>query len=224
MINPKEEKLDISEAQLIIEKMSNFGPSQLTDYQLLAILLGRGDIKENMIVKAKLMLERYGSLDELFVNSLSSFSGREYNLLSVTHELSKRFKSEASETTIIESSKIAREVAMGLFNGAVGEEFWVICLNRSLRVIEKRCLSKGGVDSNIVDIKILMKLLISNLSSAIIITHNHPSGSLTPSKEDIELTNRIVETAKLFDISLLDHIIVGGNETYSFSENRLIHK
>lgn len=223
MIRPKEEKLEINEAQLITEKMSGFGVSQLTDYQLIAILLGRGEVKESYISKAKIMLERYGSLDEFFANSLFSFTGKEYNLLAVTNEIGRRLKSEICETTIIESSKIAREVAMGLFYNAESEEFWVICLNRSLHVIDKRCLSKGGVDSSIVDVKLLMKHLINNLSSAIIISHNHPSGNLTPSVEDIELTNKIIQAARLFDISLLDHIIVGKNETFSLSENGLIN-
>ena len=92
----------------------------------------------------------------------------------------------------------------------------MLFLSSSNRVVERMCVSKGGVQATIVDHRLIVKRALELLATQIIIAHNHPSGSAVPSQADVELTKRIKEAAALFDIRLLDHLIISGSETYSF--------
>ena len=102
------------------------------------------------------------------------------------------------------------------------EEFWVIYLNRSNRIIDKKRISQGGINGTVTDIKVIMKNAIEMLASSFIICHNHPSGNLTPSTADHEITKKIKEAAGLMDIQLLDHIIVTDKSHYSFADEGII--
>ena len=98
------------------------------------------------------------------------------------------------------------------------EEFWIITLSRSLKVINLHRVSMGGVANTLVDKRVLFNYAVADLASAIILCHNHPSGAIKPSIEDRNLTRAIVEAGKLLDIQVLDHIIVGDNKYYSFKD------
>lgn len=99
------------------------------------------------------------------------------------------------------------------------EEFWVLHLNRANRVIYADRVSKGGTSSTAVDIKLIAKSAIDHLSSAIILVHNHPSGTMTPSGPDDVLTRRIVEICKVIDVPVQDHVIIGPSTYYSYRDN-----
>ncbi len=215
----KDEIFDLS---YITDKLTFSGAAALTDQQLLSVVLGRGVPKDSHYAKAKQLLERYGSLDEVLHAPLSDLRGASSINLKCCAEIGRRIKQVDSEIVSIENSADAEAVVRELLKGAVGEEFWVICLNRSLKVISKRCIFRGGVSSSIVDIKILMKYILDNLSSAIIIAHNHPSGSIEPSEEDISITKDIVRALNLFDIICFDHIIVAQDALFSFRRNKTI--
>ena len=102
------------------------------------------------------------------------------------------------------------------------EEFWVIYLNKKNEVIKKANISKGGIDGTIADTKIIFKHAIDQLASAIILCHNHPSGNLKPSNADIKLTKKLKETGIMLDTPVLDHLIVGEKDYFSFADEGII--
>ena len=98
------------------------------------------------------------------------------------------------------------------------EEFWILFLNNSSRYIDVQRLSAGGLTGTAADVRIIMKMSVERLASRIAVCHNHPSGKTTPSSEDIALTRKIKEGGALLDITLLDHLIIGGGGYYSFAD------
>jgi DNA repair protein RadC len=102
------------------------------------------------------------------------------------------------------------------------EAFWAIFLNQSNRVIHLAQLTQGGINQSIVDIRVLFKTALDHFSTGIIVAHNHPSGNLKPSREDIEITQKIKEAGKMLGIQLLDHLIVTQNSYFSFSDDGLL--
>ena len=102
------------------------------------------------------------------------------------------------------------------------EEFWIILLNRRNQILEKRNISKGGVSGTVADAKLIFKPAIERLASGIILAHNHPSGNLTPSTADKQLTNKLVRAGDDLDINVLDHLIIGDNTYFSFKDEGLI--
>ena len=99
------------------------------------------------------------------------------------------------------------------------EEFWILLLARNRKVIARVKISEGGVAGTVVDTKIIFKHAIENLASYIVLCHNHPSGNLQPSAADIQITKNLKNAAKLLDIDIVDHIIIGNNKYYSFADN-----
>ena len=102
------------------------------------------------------------------------------------------------------------------------EEFWVLYLDRSNHIIRKSNISKGGVSGTVVDARIIFKQAIENLASSIVLCHNHPSGNLKPSEEDIRITKKLKDAGKLVDIAIIDHIIIAGNNFFSFADEGLL--
>ncbi len=206
----------------ITEKLQFSGASSLNDEQLLTVILGRGAPKESHLNRAKQLLARYSTLEAVVEAPLSEIGGSSLLTLKCCAELGRRLRSKEREVIQIENSEEAHRVVRELLRGATGEEFWIICLNRSLKVIDKQCMFRGGISSSVVDIKMVVRYILNNLSSAVIVAHNHPSGSITPSSEDLAITKQIVEALKLFDIICFDHLIVGENELFSFRAEGLI--
>ena len=102
------------------------------------------------------------------------------------------------------------------------EEFWIILLNNSNKILKRIKIGQGGITSTTVDIRLVMKSAIEYFATSIIISHNHPSGKLEPSNQDINLTNKIKNAGKILNIRLLDHLIIGINSYYSFADNSII--
>ena len=102
------------------------------------------------------------------------------------------------------------------------EEFWVLLLNRANRVIKKKRISEGGVSGTVADPKIIFKMALEELASGVIVAHNHPSGNLTASQSDIDLTKKLKEAGKFLEVQLLDHVIVAGKKYFSFADEGLI--
>ena len=99
------------------------------------------------------------------------------------------------------------------------EEFWTMTLNRQNKVIGTNCISKGGISTTVVDIKIIMRNAIEQLAGGLILCHNHPSGNQQPSTHDQDITAKLKEVCQLFDIQLIDHVIIAGKGFYSFADN-----
>lgn len=218
------EKLEqeLSEQALVLEKLSYGKIASLSDFELLSIIIGRGDVKEQHIVKAKQLFVTYKSLNTIIETNNLALPSNTLTLINAICELNKRMSNCENSIDIIDNNHDAELLIRGLMKGALTEEFWIVAINRGGRVIDKRCISKGGIGSSVVDMRILMKYIIGTLASSVIIAHNHPSGAVNPSNEDIELTKKIVSALSFFDIKLLDHIIIGDKDTYSFRANGII--
>ena len=132
------------------------------------------------------------------------------------------------EGFIVEAKSVIKSSADAFKNLSVElcdldhEEFWVVMLSRANTVIEKIRLASGGIDATGVDIRMLLRRVLERNAVGVVIAHNHPSGSLSPSNQDRDLTYRIKQALQVMDIKLLDHIIVGGGSYFSFSDNNLL--
>ncbi|MDR2968761.1 MAG: DNA repair protein RadC [Tannerellaceae bacterium] len=213
------------------EKMLRKGVPALSDAELLAIILGSGNINESAVELSQRILHsvdnNLNTLGKLSIKELiSGFKGvGEAKAVSVVAalELGKRRNSaDISQRTGIRSSKDAFLLMHPVLCDLPHEELWIALMNRAGKVIEKTKISRGGTAETSADIRLILKAAINGLASGIILFHNHPSGNLTPSVQDDLLTKRLRESAKMMDISLLDHIIIADNSYYSYAdEDRL---
>lgn len=212
------------------EKLIDKGRQALTNAELIAILIGSGNREETAVELSKRILNStQDSLTELGQMSLSDliqFKGiGEAKAISIIAalELGRRRKAEeAPVQKAIKSSKDAYVQLISVFEDLPHEEFWILGLSRANKVILKKQISKGGVSGTVADVKVIFKSAIEKLASALIIAHNHPSGQLKPSSADIRLTNKLVETGKIMDIPVLDHLIITNSSYYSFADENLI--
>lgn len=213
------------------EKLQLKGRHVLTDAELLAIIIGSGNRKETAVDLCKRILSESGnSLDQLArlsVNDLTRFTGMgEAKAISIIAalEIGRRRSAGFSEKdeTVIRASSDSWRLVRGDLEDLDHEQFWVLLLNRANRVMRKELVSKGGVNSTIVDPKILFRVAISHGASGIVVAHNHPSGSTKPSENDIRLTRRLREASSFLEIALLDHIIVGANSYFSFADDGIL--
>lgn len=212
------------------EKLISKGRQALSDAELLAILLASGSKEETAVQLAQRMLNQNGNsinnLAKLQLNDLKKFKGvgeAKAVTIAAALEIGRRRTDEQSDDKVqITSSKIAYQLFNALLSDLPHEEFWILFLNRNNRVIQKSCISKGGVSGTVVDVRLILKPAIECLASGIILGHNHPSGNLKPSQEDIQLTQKVKQAAKLIDISLMDHLIIGDQNYYSFADEGII--
>jgi len=212
------------------EKFLSKGKMTLSDAELIAILIGSGSRSESAVQLAQRILastkHNLHQLGKLSVGDLMKFKGiGEAKAISIAAALElgrRRKESKSIQRRKIQSSQTAYEEIMDVLSDLPHEEFWVMYMNRANEVIERKNISKGGVSGTVADIKIILKQALELLSSSMIVCHNHPSGNLKPSQQDIALTKKIAEAAKNIDMKLLDHIIVGNNAYFSFADEGLI--
>jgi DNA repair protein RadC len=134
----------------------------------------------------------------------------------------RRKELEGNEKTKISGSKDAYDLVKSDLLDISHEQFWILMLNRANRVIKKCMISQGGVAGTVADPKIIFKLALEELASGVILAHNHPSGNLTASQADIDLTKKLKDAGRLLDIQVLDHLIVAGQKYFSFADEGLI--
>lgn len=212
------------------EKLLALGRNSLSDAELIAIILGSGNRTETAVQLAQRMLSEnqnnINQLAKLSLNDLKKFKGvgevKAINLLA-TFELGRR----RNDSEVIEKVKITSSfVAYGLLRKRLSdlphEEFWILILNRANSVIKEEYLSKGGISGTVVDTRLICKSAIENNASGIIIAHNHPSGQILPSEQDKNITKKLKEALKLFEIPLLDHLIIGDNKYFSFADENML--
>lgn len=137
-------------------------------------------------------------------------------------ELSKRIQFPHTKDVLLLNSKMVFDFMKNRFFGLSTEEFWMICLNQQSKVIDVLQLFIGGLTSTIVDVRVVFQKLIANGSTSFIVLHNHPSGNLKPSQADVKITKKIVNASKIFDIKLLDHLIVADNSYFSFADHKVV--
>jgi DNA repair protein RadC len=208
------------------EKLIAKGKKTLSDAELIAILIGSGNREESAVGLSKRILKSVnGNINELAklsVEKLSTFKGiGEAKAISIITglELGKRRQLEvALEKPKITSSKDVANLMQPILGDLEHEEFWVLFLNNSNKVVAKSQISKGGLTATIVDIRLVFKRALELASVGIIVCHNHPSGKLQPSNADKNLTQRIKEAGITLDIKLLDHLIITENAYFSFAD------
>ncbi len=213
------------------EKLRNKGRKALTDAELLAILLGSGSRDETVLELSQRILRDHNNnpyiLSRLSIDQLMQYKGiGEAKAITVIAalELGNRIRTFKASQKKINSSKTAFEYFHGILGQNNHEEFHILLLNRSNHVIRPVKISEGGFAGTLVDPKKLFKIALENAASSMILCHNHPSGNIQPSQEDIRLTKRLVEAGKLLTLEVLDHIIIGGNDYYSFADEGKIER
>lgn len=214
-----------------IEKMKLKGSNALSDAELLAILIGNGtkdessvDIARNLLALAENNLSTLGELSNKEYTSVTGIGEAKAAIIGAAIELGKRRQAgSVLERPQIRCSQDAYHVLAPVLMDLAHEEFWVLVLNRANKVIGKVQISSGGLSGTVVDTKILFKRVLDiERVNAIVLCHNHPSGNLSPSQADIELTKKVVEGGILLDIKILDHIIIAGPNYYSFMDEGLL--
>ena len=208
------------------EKLAIKGKTSLTNAELIAILIGSGSRNESAVDLSKKILAEVDNnlqeLSKLSINDLMKFNGiGEAKAITIVAaiELGKRYRStEAIKRKKITSSRHAYEAVYTLLSDCAYEEFYIILLNRANEIIHIHRISEGGTSGTVVDPKKIFKIAISYQASYIILSHNHPSGNKNPSHQDKKLTNKLVKLADLLEMPVLDHIIVGNGEFFSFAD------
>jgi DNA repair protein RadC len=212
------------------EKLIMKGTAALSDAELIAILLGSGSTTLSAVDLSKNILKGVNNnlhdLARLSVKDLMKFKGiGEAKAITIIAalELGRRRKEQDTEDKPkITASKDAYDLLKGHLLDLPHEEFWVLLLNRANRVMRKVQISQGGVAGTVADPKIIFKSALEELASGIIIAHNHPSGNLSASQADIDLTKKVREGGKLLEIQLLDHLIIAGQKYFSFADEGLL--
>ena len=205
------------------EKLMLKGKDALSDAELLAILIGSGSRNESAVALSKRILasvDNLNSLGKLDISQLINFRGiGEAKAITIIAalELGRRRRAEDTvELKKITSSKIAFEIMRPIIGELPHEEFWVLFLNNSNKVISKTQLSKGGISGTIVDTRLVFRLALENRATGLILCHNHPSGNLIPSDADKDITRRIKTAGAILDVKILDHLIITETNYYSF--------
>ncbi len=206
------------------------GKTVLSDAELIAILIGSGNREESAVALSKRILlsvdNDLNALAKLSVEELMKFKGiGEAKAISIVTalELGKRRQFEDKKlVSKINSSADVSNIMEPLIADLPHEEFWVLYLNNSNKVLAKNQLSRGGLTATLVDIRLLFKRALELSSVGVIVCHNHPSGKLQPSNSDIELTHKIKEAGKTLDIKLLDHLIITEKAYFSFADEGIL--
>jgi DNA repair protein RadC len=209
------------------EKLLAKGKQALSDAELIAILLGSGSRNESAVGLAKRVLlsveNNLVEISKLSIAELMKFKGiGEAKAISIVAamELGRRRRgAEVMERKKIGSSKDVFEIFQADVADSQYEEFWILLLNRANKIMKKVKISDGGVSGTVADPKRIFRAAMDSMASAIILCHNHPSGNITPSNADIALTKKIVNGASYFDMAVLDHIIIGDGNFFSFADN-----
>lgn len=212
------------------EKLLQKGRHVLTDAELIAILIGSGTKKESAVELSKRILAHFGNnlneLAKLSVHDLIKFKGiGEAKAISIVAALElgrRRKETEATKREKITSSRDIFQFMHAQFLDLPHEEFHVLLLNRTNAVIRREFVSRGGISGTVVDPKIIFKIAIDNLASSIILCHNHPSGNLRPSEQDISLTKKIKEAGTLLEVPILDHLIISDTGYFSFADEGMM--
>ena len=212
------------------EKLLSMGLKSLTDAELLAIIIGSGQKNESAVEVAKKVLglaqNNLNELGKLSIKNLEKVRGigetKAITLIAAL-ELGRRRKlSELKKKQKITNSRDAFDFVQPYVEDLSYEEFWVLYLNRSNRVIDQKKISQGGVSGTVIDVRIILKHAIEKLASSLIISHNHPSGNLQPSESDIQITKKIKDAAKFHDLQVLDHIIISDQNYFSFADEGIL--
>ena len=202
------------------------GKAALSDAELVAILIGSGSRNESAVSLSKRILSsvdnNLNALGKLSIKQLMEFKGiGEAKAVTIVAalELGRRRRIEESvELQKITSSKAVFDIMQPIIGELPHEEFWVLYLNNSNKVIYKSQLSKGGITGTVVDVRLIFKTALEQHAISVILSHNHPSGKLQASDADKEITKKLKIAGEQLDIKVLDHIIITEKGYFSFQD------
>lgn len=212
------------------EKLRDKGQAALSDAELVAILIGSGSRNESAVELCKRILgsvnNNLNELGKLSLKQLMAFKGigeAKAITIAAAMELGRRRRGEeALEKMKITSSISVFELMQPVIGELPHEEFWIIYLNNSNKVIQKQQLSKGGITGTLVDVRLVLKMALELGATGIILAHNHPSGALKPSEADKQITQKLKLAGDSLDIKTLDHVIITEEAYFSFADENLL--
>ncbi len=212
------------------EKLLYKGKDALSDAELVAILIGSGNRDESAVALCKRILasvdNNLSALGKLSINQLMTFKGiGEAKAITIVAALElgrRRRGEEALEKKKITSSNSVFELMQPIIGELQHEEFWIIYLNNSNKVIKKNQLSKGGITGTLVDVRLVLKNALEVGATGLILAHNHPSGTLKPSDADKQITLKLKTAAESLDIKVLDHLIITEKSYFSFADDGIL--
>ena len=212
------------------EKLIAKGKIALSDSELIAILISTGTRELSAVDLAKQILQSVNNnlnqLGRLNVKELCKFKGiGEAKAISIITALElgkRRRETESTQLKKIDSSTDAFNILQPYLGDLHHEEFWVLFLSNANKVLKKEQLSVGGLTGTVADVRRIYKSALEQNATAIVIAHNHPSGTLRPSQADKQLTRKVKEGGQILDIKLLDHIIVTEKNYYSFADEGML--
>ena len=212
------------------EKLRDKGKAALSDAELVAILIGSGSRDESAVSLCKRILasvdNNLSELGKLSIKQLMEFKGigeAKAITMAAAMELGRRRRGEeALEKQKIVSSRSVFELMQPIIGELRHEEFWIIYLNNSNKVLQKQQLSKGGISGTLLDVRLVMRTALDLVATGLILVHNHPSGTLKPSEADKQLTQKLKQAAKSLDIKVLDHLIITEKAYFSFADETIL--
>ncbi|MGZ5210849.1 MAG: RadC family protein [Kaistella sp.] len=212
------------------EKFLLKGKNSLSDAELLAIIMGSGNREDSAVELGRKILNsvenNWHNLSLLQISDLMKFKGvGEAKAISIATALEigrRRAAQEVPDKIQISESKDIYKVLQPYLADLRTEEFWAVFLNQNNRILGKSKLSSGGINQSVVDVRILFKTALEHFATGIAIAHNHPSGNLKPSQDDLKITRQIAEAGKILNIQLLDHLIISQNSYFSFADENLL--
>ena len=212
------------------EKLLLKGKNALSHAELIAILINSGNREESAVALSKRILAsvaiNLNELSKLSVKDLMKFKGigeAKATTILAALELGRRHRGEeALEKKKITSSSSVFELMQPIIGELPHEEFWIVYLNNSNKVLQKIQLSKGGITGTLVDIRLVLKTALQIGAIGLILTHNHPSGTLVPSQADKNITQKLKIASESIDIKVLDHLIITEKAYFSFADENLL--
>lgn len=212
------------------EKLIQKGRLVLSDAELLAILIGSGNKEESALALSKRILastdNNLGELGKLDIKQLMQFKGiGEAKAVTVAAalEIGRRRRGEDVKKVLkINSSKDVFELLQPIVGELQHEEFWIVYVNNSNTILHKEQLSKGGITSTLVDVRLVLKQALGYGAVGLILAHNHPSNTLKPSTADKHITTKLKTAAEALDIKVLDHLIITEKAYFSFADEHLL--
>lgn len=212
------------------EKLMQLGPQGVSNAELIAILLGHGTAKLNAVELAKKLLREFKSLETLSgasfeeIQRIQGIGPAKAVTLLAAFQLYRNLQKQKAENEIVSfrnPDQVAK-IYQPILGSLQKESFFVILLNSAMKRILDFEVSRGTLDASLVHPRDVFNVAVRNLAKGLIVMHNHPSGEMKPSEEDIKTTERLVESGKILEIPVYDHLIISENSYFSFRENGLI--
>ncbi len=212
------------------EKLLSKGPKVLSDAELLALLIGTGTRNETAVDMARRILYSVNhdlqSLGAMKWKELSNFKGmgeaKAVTIVAALELAKRKMAANSKQSVAIRHSRDVYERLLEFMWNLPHEEFWMVSLSRSNRVISIDKVGEGGLSATVADPKKVFRIALVNNAASIIVAHNHPSGNLEPSNEDNQLTKRLVQSGQMLECPVLDHVIVTDHGYFSYTDEAVL--